>query len=94
MFQLSESDQQLLLRLARAAVRAYLEDTQPRLPEIRSEALVEPHGLFVSIHKGSHLRGCIGNVEPVGPLYQSAMECAVSAATGDPRFMPVTIGEF
>src|SRR5256885_3300531 len=43
--------------------------------------------------KGGQLRGCIGNVHAGGPLYRSAGECAISAAVGDPRFMPLTTAE-
>src|SRR5262245_1605538 len=93
MFQLTENDQQLLLEIARHAVTAYLAGQSPRLPEVVSGALKEPHGIFVSIHKGDVLRGCIGNVHPASPLYRSVAECAISAAVGDPRFMPMMAAE-
>jgi AmmeMemoRadiSam system protein A len=94
MFQLNENDQELLLRIARDAVRTYLSGESFNLPEIVSGVLAEPRPVFVSIHKGDELRGCIGNVHPTGPLYRSAAECAVSAAVGDPRFMPLNNSEF
>ena len=87
-FQLTETDQQLLLQIARNAVRAYLSAQSPRLPD-RRLALTESRGVFVSIHRSTDLRGCIGNVHPAGPLYRSAAECAIAAAVGDPRFMPL-----
>ncbi len=92
-FQLTESEQLLLLRIARNAVLSYLSGETPRLPEPPAGVLSEPRGIFVSIHKRSELRGCIGNVHPVGPLYRSAAECAIAAAVGDPRFMPMTKAE-
>jgi len=88
--QLTEADQQLLLQIARTSVQAYLEDRAPRLPEITSGPLSECHGIFVTLHKGDNLRGCIGNIHAVGPVYRTAAECAIAAAVGDPRFMPVT----
>ncbi len=90
MFQLSELDQQLLLQIARNSVRSYLSGETPCLPSVPAGVLQEPHGIFVSIHKGHDLRGCIGNVHPAGPLYRSTAECAIAAAVGGPRFMPMT----
>lgn len=51
-------------------------------------------GAFVSIHKHGKLRGCIGTIEPVcGSLAEEIIRNAVSAATRDPRFDPVTRDE-
>ncbi|MEO0071156.1 MAG: AmmeMemoRadiSam system protein A, partial [candidate division WOR-3 bacterium] len=36
---------------------------------------------------------CIGYVEPIKPLYLATRDMAISAATEDPRFPPVTIEE-
>ena len=93
MFQLTEGDQKLLLRIARHSVRCYFENTAMDLPEIASRAVSETCGTFVSIHKHASLRGCIGNLRPVAPLYRSVAECAISAAVEDPRFAPMTIDE-
>ena len=90
-FQLTETDQQLLLQIARNALRANLSAQSPRLPALAPGALTEPRAIFVSIHQGMDLRGCIGNVHPAGPLYRSAAECAIAAAVGDPRFMPLML---
>ena len=93
MFQLTERQQQILLQIARESVRSYLAAELRPCPEFSSGVLNEPHGIFVSIHKGRNLRGCIGNVHPAAPLYRSAAECAIAAAVGDPRFMPLTLAE-
>ena len=50
-------------------------------------------GAFVTIHKRENLRGCIGNMVGRGPLYQTVADMAIEAATGDPRFPRVSIGE-
>ena len=92
-FQLTEADQQLLLQIARNAVRAYLSGQAPRLPDVPAGMLTETHGIFVSLHQGHDLRGCIGNVHAASPLYRSAAECAIAAAVGDPRFMPLMAAE-
>jgi AmmeMemoRadiSam system protein A len=93
MLQLTEADQVLLLQIARKAVRAYILSHAYTPPEIDSGNLTESCGIFVSIHKDGALRGCIGNVHGAGPLYRTVGECAISAAVGDPRFVPVAKDE-
>ncbi len=93
MFQLSEPDQQILLKVARSSILEYLSDRAPRLPQTTSSVLNEPHGVFVSIHKRHELRGCIGNIHPSLSLVRTVSECAITAAVGDPRFLPMTIDE-
>ena len=90
MFQLTDSDQRLLLQIARNAVGAYLHGEVFSPPEVSSGIPSQSFGIFVSIHKHGELRGCIGNVHAAGPLYRSAAECAISAAVDDPRFAPLT----
>jgi uncharacterized protein len=92
-FQLAETDQQLLLKIARNAVRSYLAGQTPARPEAPPAALTQSLGLFVSLHIGIELRGCIGNIHAVSPLYRSVAECAIAAAVGDPRFMPLMASE-
>jgi len=87
---LSEAEQAALLRLAREALQeAVLRGRLSEIPE-PAGALREPCGAFVTVHKGTHLRGCIGYVEPHKPLYATVRECAVAAGLRDPRFEPVT----
>jgi AmmeMemoRadiSam system protein A len=93
MFELPEEDRQLLLRIARNAVKAHLSESSFHLPEILQGVAAEPHGVFVSLHHGNKLRGCIGNVAPSQPLYRTTARCAVAAATEDPRFSAVTLEE-
>ena len=93
MFQLTESEQHLLLRVARDSVQSHLLREPLRLPQGSSGVLTECHGVFVSIHEHGELRGCIGNVNPVEPLFQTTADCAISAAVADPRFMPLALGE-
>lgn len=93
MLPLTEADQQRLLRLAREALEESVREH--RLSEIPEPECVlrENCGAFVTLHKRGCLRGCIGYVEPVKPLYQTVRECALAAALRDPRFDPVTPGE-
>jgi AmmeMemoRadiSam system protein A len=93
MFQLPEEDRLLLLGIARNAVESHLSGNSPGHPEIQNGVALGLHGIFVSIHNGKELRGCIGNVMPDQPLYRTTARCAVAAATSDPRFASVTMDE-
>ncbi|MBF0295395.1 MAG: AmmeMemoRadiSam system protein B [Magnetococcales bacterium] len=53
------------------------------------EALKQPRGAFVTLKRGEDLRGCIGYIAPVKPLYEAVVENAVNAALRDHRFRPV-----
>ena len=52
--------------------------------------LKRPAGAFVTLWKEDRLRGCLGYIPPVLPLYQAVYDNAWSAARDDPRFLPVT----
>jgi AmmeMemoRadiSam system protein A len=85
---LSEDERQSLLRLARdAVVQAVSFDRLPaQIPA--HGAFAEKRGVFVTLHIGGQLRGCIGVVEPDQPLGESIVRCAASAALQDSRFSP------
>lgn len=87
---LTEAEQRILLKLAREALEERLLHHPLPAAEDLPAALREPCGAFVSLHKGQRLRGCIGYVEALKPLYVTVCECAVAAALRDPRFAPVT----
>ncbi|MGH7597352.1 MAG: AmmeMemoRadiSam system protein A [bacterium] len=91
-FVLSEAQKRDLLRLARNTIAAYLAGLP--LPLAESSGLNELHaGVFVSLHIGEHLRGCIGYVEESRSLLEALQETAISAASRDPRFEPLSAGE-
>ena len=52
-------------------------------------ALRRPAGAFVTLTKGGKLRGCIGSIHAVEPLYRAVATSAISAAFRDPRFYPL-----
>jgi AmmeMemoRadiSam system protein A len=93
MLPLGENQQQILLRLAREAVEASARNLRLSEIVIPPDAPIAFCGAFVSLHKGEHLRGCIGHIEAQKPLAQTVRECAFSAALFDPRFHPVTPDE-
>ena len=62
-------------------------------PADTSPIYAEPRGAFVTLTKNGSLRGCIGYIEAVMPLAQAVRQCAVYAATEDPRFPRVAARE-
>jgi AmmeMemoRadiSam system protein A len=62
-----------------------LKDIPPRLTDIKA--------CFVTLTKNDILRGCIGNIIPREPLYQSVINNTQHAAIRDWRFLPVQSNE-
>lgn len=59
-------------------------------PDNLPEELSDRAGVFVCIKKFGELRGCIGTIEPTQPtIAHEIITNAISAATRDPRFLPV-----
>lgn len=58
-----------------------------------TEKLKVKTATFVTLKQHGMLRGCIGSLTPVQPLFESVHDNAINAALQDPRFMPVTPGE-
>jgi len=81
-----------LLRLAHQAIEAALGDRKLELNPT-SERLRQPRGAFTTLHLDGILRGCVGYVYPVKPLYRTVAETAAAAAFNDTRFLPVTAEE-
>ena len=79
-------DRKLLLQLARNAITLYPE--QPAVETI-SPSLQEHQGAFVTLQVKEELRGCIGRVTSLDPLFKTIARCAVDAAYSDPRFVPL-----
>lgn len=84
-----------LVRLARATIEAYIRDGRVIEPPKPLSAEMQPRrGTFVSLHIGKNLRGCIGTIEPTRRnVAEEIISNAISAATRDPRFNPVTVAE-
>lgn len=81
-------ERQYLLELAR---RSLCHTVTGQGPLIEDQALVppnltEPGACFVTLLKQGKVRGCIGSILPVEPLYQSVVRNAGKAAVRDPRF--------
>ncbi len=89
----------ILIRIARAAIvmatsgRLGTAELGGILPRDPPAALLKRSAVFVTLHAGGELRGCIGCVTSDRPLWMTVVSAAVDAATGDPRFRPVTGAE-
>jgi len=49
----------------------------------------EKRACFVTLKENGELRGCIGEIFPSQPLFNSVITHAIAAAVKDPRFEPV-----
>jgi AmmeMemoRadiSam system protein B/AmmeMemoRadiSam system protein A len=87
---LSEEDKKVLLNIARKTIEGKVKGEE--LPEFKvdSPILEENRGAFVTVKEHGQLRGCIGYMEAIKPLYITVQEMAEAAALHDPRFPPVT----
>ena len=93
MNQLSLEEGKLLVELARRAIETYLR-TSEKIPAPKVSAkLREPRGVFVTLTERGELRGCIGHPLPRMPLVEATIDSAISSATEDPRFAPVSLDE-
>lgn len=88
----SAEERQTLLGLVHRSIEARLRqeamDTTPPTPH-----LAELRGAFTTLYLQGRLRGCVGYVVAVYPLYRTVAETAVAAAFGDTRFQPVSAEE-
>ncbi len=92
-FNLSSEEKRYLLKLARDTISARLNQQPLPEPKPITPNLKVHTGAFVTINKRGQLRGCIGYVEGIKPLYQAIQDLALSAAFNDPRFPPLTKDE-
>ena len=91
---LSTDEKQWLLKLARDTIAEKLGKGHAESSQPESDVLKQPCGAFVTLHKHGNLRGCIGLVEAMRPLYKSVREMAIAAAFDDPRFPSLGSDEF
>ncbi len=87
---LDKREQGVLLSVARKAVEASVLGKRLPQPDIKDSKLQEKRGAFVTLRKKGDLRGCVGYVAPVRPLYEAVSEMAMAASSRDTRFRPVS----
>ncbi len=87
---LEDRERLFLLGRARSAIAARFTGSQLPPPELAPGPLTEVRGAFVTLKIGGVLRGCIGHVVGVLPLWQAVEENSMAAAFSDPRFPQLT----
>src|ERR1700737_2008323 len=88
---LAEAQRKQLLEVARQSIASVLDGKTPNWSADQfDDALRRPAGAFVTLRtRSGDLRGCIGSIRAMEPLYKAVASSAVSAAFRDPRFFPV-----
>ncbi len=81
------------VKLARENLNHYFRHGK-EISNLPSELLVERHGVFVSLKKFGHLRGCIGTIAPTtNSVGEEIIRNSIEAAIHDPRFPAVLENE-
>ncbi len=92
---LSEHQKQQLHSIAKKSIANGLTENKPLAIELANydDELQTQRATFVTLHKHTQLRGCIGSLEPIRPLAEDVAYHAFAAAFSDHRFPPVTANE-
>jgi len=88
-FIITDEEKKILLESARETITAQLAGKKPVYGST-TKTLETKCGAFVTLHRDGQLRGCIGNLIGVKPLYITIREMAIASAFEDPRFMPLS----
>lgn len=95
---LTAEEKKLLLTIARKSLLYFIQND--RIPELSdlgisklTPALQAPAATFVTLKKKFDLRGCIGEVFAVQPLFKSVLYNSIRSGLYDRRFQPVTLEE-
>ncbi len=88
-------DGKTLIKFARENIEHYLKTSQRmEVPSNIKNKYYDKYGVFVTLNEynaeGNPLRGCIGYIEPVYPLYEVIHRVSISSAVEDYRFNSVT----
>jgi len=85
----SDSEKREMLNIARKSIKKYIDKNEQIDIKPSNDKLTKKCGAFVTLKINGNLRGCIGYIDAIMPLYQTISQAAVAAATQDPRFKPV-----
>jgi AmmeMemoRadiSam system protein A len=93
--ELTNDEKELLLKSARQSIlSAFGESEKPSINYSAYPVLKQKMGAFVTIKIDEELRGCIGYIVAIRPLFETVCEMAQSAAFNDPRFERLSREEF
>jgi len=94
---LDDQERQQLVLLARKTLEWYFQkDDYPEPKDLGIKLTPNmklDRAVFVTLHKGGELRGCIGEIYPSRPLYTAVMRRVIDSAINDYRFPRVTKDE-
>ena len=91
--ELDEKQKERLLKIARSSIEGYLKKGKIVKFEESDPLLIKKQGAFVTLTKEGKLRGCIGSMVGVMPLYETIAKMAIEAAVRDPRFPSLQMDE-
>lgn len=92
----TESKEDLYIKLARESVEGFVRTGKPikQPDDLPNELLTTRAGVFVSLHKGNDLRGCIGTISATRDcIADEIIANGIAACSQDPRFNPVRVDE-
>jgi AmmeMemoRadiSam system protein A len=84
----SREERVLLLKVAHESIESAVDGRKVSF-DPPSPHLAEPRGAFTTLYLSGQLRGCVGYVSPILPVYRAVAETARAAAEEDSRFEPV-----
>ena len=90
---LNSAEKHELLQIARKSLVEALAGGDKPSFEPKNEKLNEAGAAFVTLKNKGRLRGCIGYMEAIDPLWKMIRDRAIDAATRDSRFPKVTSAE-
>ena len=85
-----------LARLARTILTRVVADgdLDPDVPVPEAKQVPAPFGIFVTLVRGGHVRGCFGTMEPLGKTLEALVtEATLGAARFDRRSAPLRPAE-
>jgi hypothetical protein len=91
--ELTGKEKTALLDIVKETISSKVNNKDLLRITVDSEILKEKRGAFVTLKKRGHLRGCIGYIKAVKPLWETVQEMAVAAAFHDPRFPSLKVEE-
>jgi len=87
--ELTKEEKATLLKLARKSIENKFKGLKEPLLENPTPNLNTPLGAFVTLRKKGELRGCIGYIKGIKPLWKAVVDLARESAFHDPRFYPL-----
>ncbi len=86
----TDEEKRELIDIAKKAITDYVINKRETEIEVKDPKFKTDGAVFVTIKEHGSLRGCIGHIHAVMPLYQSIIKNAIAACSSDPRFPPMT----